>query len=423
VVKLGEKLEKIGIHRHDVRMQSNTAEPMDASKQFCPNEACSARGKIGEGTIAIHSYHPQRYRCRICKKTFSARRGTMMEGLRTAPELVVIVVILLAYGCPRQAIVHAYGLDERTVADWQQRAGKHCQQVHQALVEQGKVETHHIQADEIRVKGRQMVAWMGLALDATSRLWMAGAVSIHRDRELADRLLQQVRACCQGVRALLVCTDGWSAYPHSIVRVFREKVKKKAGPGRACLEVWPNLCIATVIKHTKKKRVVEITRKISWGAMDTAQQLLQMTRGCKEFNTALIERFNGTMRERLAALTRKCRHAAQRLGTLETGMYVIGSTYNFCWAHQELSNRKHFGYSCTPAMAAGLTDHIWSISELLHFKVAPAPWIQPKRRGRPRTATDPAPTVPKRPRGRPRKHPLPDPTLPKRSRGRPRQVA
>ena len=70
-----------------------------------------------------------------------------MEGLRTPTELIVIVVILLSYGCPIQAIVHAYGLDERTVADWQKRAGKHCQQMHQAIVEQGKVETHHVQAD------------------------------------------------------------------------------------------------------------------------------------------------------------------------------------------------------------------------------------------------------------------------------------
>ena len=346
-----------------------------------------------------------------------------MEGLRTSPGLIVIVVILLSYGCPIQAIVHAYGLDERTVADWQKRAGKHCQGVHQAIVEQGKVKTHHVQADEIRAKGRKMVAWMGMALDATSRLWMAGVVSIHRDRDLADRLLHQVRACCQRVQALLVCTDGWNAYPRSILRVFREKVKKKAGPGRARLEVWPQLCIATVIKRTEKKRVVEVTRKITWGTLERAQHLLTMTSGCKPFNTSLIERFNATMRERLASLTRKCRHAAQRLSTLETGMYLIGSTYNFCWAHQELSNRKHFGYQCTPAMAARLTDHIWSVSELLSFKVAPAPWVEPKRRGRPPKATGPDPTVPKRPRGRPRTHPLPDPTLPKRSRGRPRKGA
>ncbi len=396
---------------------------MDASKQFCPNETCSARGQIGVGNIRIHSYRPQRYRCHTCQKTFSARRGTMMEGLRTPTELVVIVVILLSSGCPIQAIVHAYGVDERTVADWQKRAGQHCQQVHHAIVEHGKVDTHHVQADEIRAKGRKMVVWMGMAIDATSRLWMAGVVSVRRDRALADRLLQHVRMGCQSVRALLVCTDGWAAYPNSIMRAFREKVKQTAGRGRCGLELWPDLCIATVIKRTEKKRVVEVTRKITWGALEKAHHLLTMTRGCKEFNTSLIERFNATMRERLASLTRKCRHAAQRLETLETGMYLIGSTYNFCWPHQELSNSKHFGYACTPAMAAGLTDHIWSVSELLRFKVAPAPWVEPKRRGRPRKATGPDPTMPKRPRGRPRKHPLPDPTVPKRPRGRPRKAA
>ncbi len=75
---------------------------------------------------------------RKAKKTLSARRGTMFEGLRTATDLVVIVVTLLAFGCPVQAIVQAYGLDERTVASWRDRAGKQCQRVHQAIVEQGR---------------------------------------------------------------------------------------------------------------------------------------------------------------------------------------------------------------------------------------------------------------------------------------------
>src|SRR5260370_9707081 len=131
-------------------MQNSTTEAMDPSKQVCPNSACSARGRIGAGNIGIHSYQPQRSRCRTCKKTFSARRGTMMEGLRTAAELVVIIVILLAYGCPVQAIVHAYGVDERTMADWQKRAGNHCQQVHHALVDQGKVNTHQAEAKELQ---------------------------------------------------------------------------------------------------------------------------------------------------------------------------------------------------------------------------------------------------------------------------------
>jgi hypothetical protein len=71
----------------------------------------------------------------------------MMEGLRTPAEVVMRVIILLSYGCPTQAIVHAYGVDERTVAQWQKRAGKRCQQVHQAIVEQGRVEAHHVQVD------------------------------------------------------------------------------------------------------------------------------------------------------------------------------------------------------------------------------------------------------------------------------------
>lgn len=62
-------------------------------------------------------------------------------------KLIVIVVTLLSYGCPVQAIVHAFGLDERTVADWRDRAGVHCQHVHEHLVEQGHLDLLHIQAD------------------------------------------------------------------------------------------------------------------------------------------------------------------------------------------------------------------------------------------------------------------------------------
>jgi IS1 family transposase len=315
------------------------------------------------------------------------------------------VVTLLAYGCPTQAIVHAYGLDERTVADWQDRAGKHCQQVHEAVVLQGHLDLQHVQADEIRVKGHLMIAWMAMALMVSTRLWLGGVVRSQRDRTLADCLLQHIRACCLPLRALLVCTDGWAAYPNSIMRAFREKVKKTVGRGRACLEIWPNLCIAPVIKRTEKKRVVEGTRKMTLGSLELANKLLQATRGGAMLNTAFIERFNGTMRERLASLTRKCRHAAHRIAALSTGMYLIGCTYNWCFPHHELSNSKHLGHPCTPAMASGLTDHVWTIRELVLSKVAPAAWVRPKRPGRPR------------------KHPLPDPTVPKRPRGRPRKVA
>src|SRR6266849_4559137 len=285
-------------------MQTLT-EPMDASKQFCPNSACSARGQKAQGNIIIHDRKRQRYRCKICKHTFSARRGTMLEGLRKPMDLIVIVVTLLSYGCPVQAIVHAFELDERTVADWRDRAGAHCQKVHKEIVEQGQLDLMHVQADEIRVKGCKMIAWMGLAMMVSTRLWVAGVVQVSRDRNLADRLMSQVRRAAQVLRPLLVLTDGWAAYPNSIRRAFREKVKKLAGVGRASLEVWPHLHIGTVIKRTEKKRVVEITRKMAHGLLDQAEQLLHLSGGGSVLNTAFIERLNGTIRERLASLTRR----------------------------------------------------------------------------------------------------------------------
>src|SRR5258708_38713072 len=74
-------------------------------------------------------------------------------------------------------------------------------------------------------------------------------------------------------------------------------------------------------------------------------------------------------------------------------------------------------------MGARLTDHIWTVQEVLTYKIAPAPWIDPKQPRRSRKKVGSDSTEPKRPRGRPRKHPLPDPTVPKRPRGRPRKVA
>ena len=99
--------------------------------------------------------------------------------LRKPVELIVIVVTLLSYGCPVQAIVQAFKLDERTVADWRDRAGQHCQQLHEAIVEQGKLDLVHVQADEIRVRGRKMIAWMGLAMMVSTRLWVAAVSYTH----------------------------------------------------------------------------------------------------------------------------------------------------------------------------------------------------------------------------------------------------
>lgn len=216
--------------------------------------------------MTIHEKRRRRSRWKVCRQTFSERHGTMCEGLGKPTELSIIVVTLLASGCPVQAMVHACGLDERTVAEWRDRAGQHGQHVHAAVVEQGKLDLVHVQADEIGVTGRNMMAWMGRAMMVSTRLWVAGVVHVSRDKGRADPLLQQVRRTASLLCPLLVLTDGWSAYPGSRRRAFREQVKAAPGRGRACFRVWSDVPIGTVITRSENKRVVEITRTMAPGA-------------------------------------------------------------------------------------------------------------------------------------------------------------
>lgn len=88
---------------------------MAPQSQFCPNMGCPARSKIGKDNIVVHSRKEARYRCKVCGKTFAASTGTLSDRLRHSVEMVTTVVTLLVYGCPMQAIVAAFGLDERTV--------------------------------------------------------------------------------------------------------------------------------------------------------------------------------------------------------------------------------------------------------------------------------------------------------------------
>lgn len=292
-------------------------------------------------------------------------------ALRKPAELIFIVVGLLSYGCPVQAIVQVFGLDERTVALWRDRAGQQCQRVQQTVVQQGLLTLTHVQADEIRVKGKKGIMWMGLAIEVSARLWLAGVVQVRRDHVLADRLLQQVRRCACGASQLLICVDGWASYPNAILRAFVEHVNEGIHTGKHQMQVWSQLLIGQVIKTQKKHRLVSVKHTLLRGDEQGLEQCLEQSRGGSQINTAYIERLNGTVRERLASLTRKCRHASQRLEAFQWGMYLIGCTYNFCWPHQELSKEEHAGYACTPAMASGLTTHIWSLQEVLTYKVPP----------------------------------------------------
>ncbi len=365
---------------------------MNPKDIFCPNIDCPARGQIGKGNIGIHSQAEKRYICDECQQTFTVTKGTIFYRLRTDPKIVLQVIALLAYGCPIQAIVQAFGLDERTVQEWWQRAGQHCQAVHEQKVAQAKMDLQQAQADEIKVKTFLGTVWMALAIMVSTRLWLGGAVSPHRDLDLIQVLANKIRnmALC---RPLLLAVDGLASYVTAFRKAFRTAVPRRKGElGRPQLVSWPNIAIVQVVKQRVDGQL-HISRRIVQGSETMVKSIIQKTQGAGGINTAFIERFNATFRQRLNCLARRTRTLARKVQTLETGMYVVGCLYNFCHPHHSLRLKLsvgRFGHRWvqrTPAIAAGLADHIWTPAELFNFRIPPTRWQPPCQRGRPSVAT------------------------------------
>lgn len=363
---------------------------MDPTTQFCPNYYCLKRGLLDQGHIKVHSYKHRRFRCHCCNKTFAASRNTPFFRLHKALDLVTVVLTLLTHGCPLQAIVAAYHLDERTVADWQQRAGGHAQRSHQLHVQRGRVDAQHVQADELYVKmvGRKL--WLAMALAVPSRLWLGGVLSPRRDQALIDTLVGMVRSCVQSL-AILVCVDGLASYVGAFVRLFRHKIQGPRGGPRLVTEA--DLLIGQVIKRYSGKRLVQTVRRVVRGRAEAIQAVLRQTRTGSQINTSYIERLNATFRANLSGLVRRGRALLHEPARMQAAMFLLGCVYNFCWEHDSLRERAAPGcgkkwVGRTPAQAAGLTDRRWTVRQLLEKRLPPATWKAPrkkrlKRRARP----------------------------------------
>lgn len=295
---------------------------MDPTSVFCPNKHCHARGQTGQGNIGIHARKEQRFICHECHKTFSATTGTVFYRLRSSAETVVIVVTLLAYGCPLQAIVAACGFDERTVADWWARSGRQGQAVHEYVVEHPR-DLGQVQADELRVKKQGGIVWMALAMMVTTRLWLGGEGSEQRDLPFIRRLIARVKRCAAR-RPLLLCTDGLVSSIRAIRETFRDPVHTGKG-GRPRLRPWRHIFMAQVVKRYERRHVVETDRRIVDGTPARVETLRRRSQGDGVINTAYIERLNATFRQRLAPLARRCRALARHTLTLHEGMFVVGT--------------------------------------------------------------------------------------------------
>jgi hypothetical protein len=162
---------------------------------------------VGAGNISVHSQQEQRYGCEVCGTTFAATKGTIFYRLKHEVQLVIIVL------------------------SWWQRAGAHCQKVHEHTVGQSQLDVQQAQADEIKAKTQGGTVWLAMALMVSTRLWLGGAISPHRDKALMQAVMDQVRriALC---RPLLLAVDGLPSYVKAFQRAFRSKVPRSGQPGR-----------------------------------------------------------------------------------------------------------------------------------------------------------------------------------------------
>jgi hypothetical protein len=257
-------------------------------------------------------------------------------------------------------------------------------------VQSQQIDLGQEQADEIKVKGQGQNYWMALAMMVAPRLWLGGVVSKKRDRKLITELAKQIRsvALC---RSLLLAVDGLASYVKAFQKAFRTPLRE-GKLGRPRMIAWQQIAIVQVVKK-RTANSFAVTRRIVQGCQQMIANLIQSSQGTGCINTAYIERLNATFRQRLNVLSRRTRNLARKHNTLHAGMFLIGCMYNFCVFHKSLRlplylPRKRIHWvKRTPAIAAGLTDHRWSVSELFSFKVPPPRWSPPKRRGRPSAAT------------------------------------
>jgi transposase-like protein len=283
----------------------NFQPPMHPAFVVCPNCGDDAHGRIG-----IHSRQERRYKCHQCGKTFAETIGTPLYGLKYPGWLAVIILSLLAYGCPVPAIVMAFGLDERTVAAWQQKAGQHTQAVQQQEICNGQVDLGQVQGDELYIKSQCGAVWLATSMTVFSRLFVWGAVSVERSAALVTQVVAQTHAAALPGRPILWVVDGFAGWTQAIRQLFRRPVYT-GQPGRPRLVLWSELHVVQVVKRFVGRRLASIDRRLIHGS-----------------------------------------YAA-----LEAAMFWTGCVYNFSHVHASLDG--------TPAMAAGLTDHVWSVRQLL----------------------------------------------------------
>jgi len=240
-----------------------------------------------------------------------------------------------------------------------------------------------VPADALRVQlQKRLVVWMVLAIQVSTRLWRGGVLSVSRDKALIARLVAKVKAGAFS-GPLRWVTHGLASDVSAWQKAFRTPVfsGQKGRPGRLA---WPEVVIGQMVKQSQKGRVTGGAPHLIQGSKAQLEALLPMG---QVWNTAYMERLNATFRQRLGRLVRRRGCPVGQKATLEAGMYRVGCVSNFGTPHKSLRPEQPHAarkwVERTPAMAAGITHAVWTVAELLTYRVAPTTFVPPRRRGRP----------------------------------------
>jgi IS1 family transposase len=382
---------------------------IDTSMHFCPHVGCDYRGWLGLGNLRANG-HPsgglwRQLYCRSCHGYFLETHGTIFHGKRLSVELIVRVLACLAEGLGIRATARVFEVDPNTVLQWLVEAAEQRQaftsyflcdmhvtqlQLDELYAVIRALKTGEISEDNALKRLEGSRPWVWTAIDPVNKVLLAIEVG-PRTVEMAQRVVHQVAQRLASTCMPLWVSDGFTGYLPAILGhygVWHQPERTRA-QGPAPKPRWlplPGLLYAQVVKQYRRKRLGGVTHRVVCGTVGAIAQVLSVC-GWK-INTAFVERLNLDMRQRVAAIGRRVNTLCQNEDGLQHQLAVFHVYHNFVLPHASLRQplsvpESTYGTGsakvwrpCTPALAAGVTDHVWTLQEVLLYRVPP--WPQPQ---------------------------------------------
>jgi IS1 family transposase len=382
---------------------------VDTAMHFCPHLNCDYRGWLGLNNLRANG-HPsggpwRQFHCLGCNGFFPEHHGTILHGKQAAIELIVRVLACLAEGLGIRATARVFAVDANTVLHWLVEAAEHLRafsryflcEVHVEQLQLDElyavlrdIKTGALSKDEAIQRLERSPYWVWTAMDPDSKLLLVIDVGT-RTLEMAQRVVYQVVQVLAPSCIPLCVTDGLKDYGTAFLSHFGYWIQpeRRHDQGPLPKPRWmplPELLYAQVVKSYRHRRIVGVTYRVVFGTLERVEKVLS---ACgRKINTAFVERLNLDIRQRVAAVGRRVNTLCQGTEGLRHQLTVYHTYYNFCLPHSSLrqpvpvpevtngSGSAKRWRPCTPAMAAGLTDHVWTLQEVLMFRVPP--WPQPQ---------------------------------------------